>query len=332
MNTEPSDAYEELTQLHQKHTTEPGINYYHEWLKAIETYSKNKKQSLADLAIDAANLAIRIASSEAFLSDPLVKAAILDASPNFDFSNPPIGDELRGVINSAKGKYFEYLVVDKLNNGERVGDVVLPKGFTATLAEKWNQPRWDVTILDSQGYVAEYLQLKATDDMGYIKEALERYPEISILATDEVGDVVIDGVRVLNSDITNEWLEEQVNQFLEPSASFSDVFLEAFNPLLSLGMIVGTEGYRVYFSEKDVHAAIKSTSFRASKSILAQGVGAAVFAMGGGWFALPSSIFVSLVMNHMMELYETSQLLHQSKLHLLQLRIAQQEAHLLKGV
>jgi hypothetical protein len=171
------DGYLMLDDLHRRYCTDPGQNYFGEWCRAVKDYSTKRKQSLIDLVVDAANLAHTIRDDASRLNDPLVAAAIRDTNPTFDFSNPPTGQALEGAVNAAKGKYFEYLVVDRLNNGERVGDVVLPDGFTAKVAESMTQPGWDIQILDHNSRVADYLQLKATDNAGYIREALDRYPE-----------------------------------------------------------------------------------------------------------------------------------------------------------
>jgi hypothetical protein len=39
---------------------------------------------------------------------------------------------------------------------------------------------------NADGSVAQELQLKATQSLSYVKEALERYPDIQVLATDDV--------------------------------------------------------------------------------------------------------------------------------------------------
>ena len=92
----------------------------------------------------------------------------------------------KGFLSAWKGKYFEVLVRDELNAGEWVGDIHLEPGQTALLAESAIQPGWDLQIINSDGSVAQELQLKATESLSYVKEALERYPDIGVLTTDEV--------------------------------------------------------------------------------------------------------------------------------------------------
>ncbi len=333
MKKSNADGYRIVSSIHNTYTRDSNKNYFSEWLSAVSTYTIKRKQSLIDIAVDAANLGVNISRSGQGFNDSLAKQAIIDTNPRFDFVSPPSGDELMGALNSAKGKYFEYLVVDKLNSGERVGDIVLPWGFSACLAENFSQPGWDIQILDSSGYVSDYLQLKATDSLAYIKEAFDRYPSIQILATDEIAETINGSMQVLDSDVSNEWLQEKLLDAIDTSdtSSFGESFIDAFNPLLSLGIIAATEGYTVCFNDKDINTALSSSCYRASKSIASQSVGAFVYAIGGGILAVPTSVMTGLVIQHMKELYDANQVIHQSHIQLVQLRIAQQEARLLGG-
>lgn len=325
------DGYPMLTNLHRRYCGDPAHNYFKEWYRAISDYAKRRQQSLVDLAVDSANLTLSVQANPSLLSDPLIASAIRDTNPAFDFANPPTGDALEGAVNAAKGKYFEYLVVDRLNSGERVGDVVLPEGFTARVAESMTQPGWDVQILDPNSRVADYLQLKATDNASYIKEALDRYPDVTILTTDEVADASFPGVHVLDADIQNSWLDQVVRDGMGVDISFGEAFLQAFHPLLSLGFIVGTEGYRAVFSDKDAQRAVLAIAHRGARTLASQSVGALVYAVGGGWLMLPAAIATGLMYERLAELYEASSLVEESRRQLLLLRLAQQDNLLTKA-
>jgi len=314
-----------LEELRNNHSNSRSDALLH-WSKAVSEFANRRKQSLIDLAVDAANLAILIEHDPELLSDPLVAAAIRDTNPSFDFSDIPTGDVLQGAVNTAKGKYFEYLVAERLNNHERVGDVVLPDGYTAKLAESMTQPGWDLQILDSDNHVARYLQLKATDDASYIKETLDRYPDITILATDEVADT---GDYVLDAGVSDAWLESTVREAMGATdTSFGEAFLDSFSPLLSLAFIVGTEGYRVAVSKKDINEAVLSAAHRGTRTMVSQSIGAMVYAAGGGWLALPAAIVTGLVYERLSELYEASCLIEGSRHQLLALRLQQQDIQL----
>ena len=88
--------------------------------------------------------------------------------------------ELPGLVAGVKGKLFEQDFVDHLNSGN------LPDGFTAHVADSANQPGWDINIVDADGNTVELLQAKATESLDYVKEALERYPDIDVVSTSEV--------------------------------------------------------------------------------------------------------------------------------------------------
>ncbi len=253
-------------------------------------YLKKRKKALADSLIASANLSIHIFEGE---PDPLALEAIRMTNPNFDPSqiNDYSDEQLMGIVNSAKGKYFELLVAEKLNNGEQVGDLVLPDGYHAELAESMNQPGWDLTILGPSGSVAEHLQLKATDNFGYISEALEKYPDIRILAADEAANSAPDGyTMVLDSEIPDSDLTDAINSTLDVNDSgFLDRFTDTFHPLFPLAVIAALEGYSVYAGKQQVSDAIKSGSERAGRSLFSTLTGSVVFALGGGLLAIPAA-------------------------------------------
>ena len=248
-----------------------------------------KKQSLIDTLVVAANLSPQIFWSDEFL-DPLVLKALNDTNPNFDpnlLSNYS-DEQMMGILNSAKGKYFEYLVEDKLNIGETVGDVALPEGFSAVVATNLTQPGWDLQILDQSGNVSEYLQLKATNSISYIHDTLERYPDITVLGTSEIANEM--GGLILDSNINEQALTDQLSNVIgDMDPSITTDFLGAFNPLLPLVFILSTEGYRVFVGKVSTESLYESARYRIERTFIASGVGAVVYALGGGWFSLVST-------------------------------------------
>lgn len=105
-------------------------------------------------------------------------------------------EQLVGFASGLKGKLFELQYVDYLNDGH------LPEGFRAALAESATQPGWDIGIYGPDGALKDAIQAKATDSVDYVRDALERYPEIDVVTTSEVhshllmqgfADNVIDG-------------------------------------------------------------------------------------------------------------------------------------------
>lgn len=258
----------------------------------------SRQQSLVDLIAVSSNLSINIFWEESPI-DPLITKAINTTSPNFEIDTLYIysDEQLLGVINTAKGKYFEYLVEEKLNAGEVVGDVALPDGYSAQVAENLNQPGWDLQILDEDGQVSDYLQLKAANSLSYISEALERYPDIQVLATSEVAESA-NGI-VLNSNISEADLRSQVSRTLElEDTSFLDEFIGTFNPIFPLLFIVATEGYHLYVGEMSVAQVQESAKHRINRALVSSGVGALAYAMGAGWLSIGATFLGGALFEH----------------------------------
>ena len=193
---------------------------------------------------------------------------------------------MQGAVNTAKGKYFEYLVADRLNAGEQVGPVLLPDGYHAVLADSLNQPGWDMRIVGPDGATADYLQLKATDSAGYIQEALHRYPDIEILATHEVAHSGL----VLDSGITESDLHDQVSSALDVmDDSVTERFLDYFSPLFPLVAIATWEGYKVSVGQQSLDKFKLAIARRGQRIVAANLAGAAVYAVGGGLVAIPAA-------------------------------------------
>ncbi len=250
----------------------------------IERYRQFKNTRILDLAAVAAGLAIPAGGSDAM--DPLALQALHDTNPNFDPDS--IGQysdqQLMGIINSAKGKYFEYLVVEDLNAGVTVGDLTLPDGYEAKLAQSMTQPGWDVEIVDDDGHTAELIQLKATESVGYIHDTLVRYPDIRILTTDEVAHHLGPNEMVLDSNMSESDLEHAVNSAAGTlDGGVLDEFWSNFHPLIPLLLIVTTQGYRVTMGKQTVGAAVEVAQARATRGLIASGAGALAKTLSGSW-------------------------------------------------
>lgn len=86
-------------------------------------------------------------------------------------------DQLAGLASGVKGKLFELVLLDHLNGGG------LPSGFHAELAHSATQPGWDLMVLDPHGHIADLIQAKATESVAYVRQALDRYPDIDVTTT-----------------------------------------------------------------------------------------------------------------------------------------------------
>jgi hypothetical protein len=222
--------------------------------------------------------------------NPLVERAINDTNPGFSKWDYHDDGEWQAIINSAKGKYFEYIVADKLNRGEVVGDVVLPDGHKAVLAESMNQPGWDLQIVDAHGHVNDFLQLKVTDSASYIHEALTRYPDIKILATSDVAEQLGGNHLVLDAAMSEDQIRHAVNAALEHSDGFLEGFWDHFHPVLPLLITAAMQGYQVAVGKRDIQHAIEVGSARAQRALVTTSVGALAKAIGLGWAAIPAAL------------------------------------------
>jgi hypothetical protein len=250
----------------------------------LARYQQYKNTRVIDLAAVATGLALQPNSSAEM--DPVALKALKDTNPNFDPGQ--VGSysdqEWMGIVNSAKGKYFEYLVVDELNAGGTVGELTLPDGYSAKPATSMTQPGWDMQILDEHGRSAELLQLKATESVGYIHDTLQKYPDISILTTGEVAHNIGPNAMVLDSKMSEADLERAINATAEGmDHGYLDEFWSAFNPLLPLLVIAATQGYQVTMKKQNVRAAMEVAQARAARGLVASGVGAAAKVLSGSW-------------------------------------------------
>lgn len=251
-------------------------------------YREFRATSLLDGATAAAGLTVD--ELRAGHIDPLVAKAIHSTNPTFDASGWHSDAEWQGIINAAKGKYFEYWVEDQLNHGHAVGDVLLPDGYYAKVAEALNQPGWDLQIRDAAGVVQDYLQLKVTDNTAYIHEALTRYPEIKILATSEAASHLGSNDMVLDAAMTEDQLRQSVEVALDDHGSILGEFWSYFHPVLPLLVIASMHGYKVAVGKQRVNDAVEVAVARAQRALVTTSVGALAKVMGLGWFSIPAAL------------------------------------------
>jgi hypothetical protein len=229
---------------------------------------------------------------------PQMDEAFRLAYPNVDLSS--LADrspgEVEGFLAAWKGKYFEMLVRDKLNAGGWVGDIHLDPGQTAVLAESATQPGWDLRILDQDGSVAHELQLKATQSLSYVKEALERYPDIDVLTTDEVRDAGGEAVQgIFASGFSDSALEDTIQAPMEALLdSPLEELVETVLPGLPFVLIAAGEGRKVLMGRKSFDLAMQDGLYRAAKTGAAIGIGALVVLLDGGMLSIPASFLTRM--------------------------------------
>lgn len=271
--------------------------------RLYERYIKEREQTLMEAA--AASAAV----NALFLSDqidfskvtPQMEEAFKLAYPNTELISlsERSPEEVQGFLSAWKGKYFEVMVGDKLNAGEWVGDIHLEPGQVAQLAESATQPGWDLQILNADGTVANELQLKATESLSYVKSALERYPDIDVITTDEVLDSAGDlSNQFFPSGISDEALEEAVLAPMEEVLdSPLEELVENILPGLPFIIIAVSEGRKVMIGRKTFEMALSDGLERTVKTGAAIGVGALVYFLDGGLLSIPASFLTRVGFN-----------------------------------
>ena len=115
-------------------------------------------------------------------------------------------DSITGHINNIKGILFEQEYIDKLTD----------EGVNASIFEATNHPITDIKIYDeNNGEIINEIQLKATDSVSYINETLNENPDIQIVATTEVAQLMNNDM-VIDSGISNDALEEIIIDTILP--------------------------------------------------------------------------------------------------------------------
>ena len=226
--------------------------------------------------------------------DPQLARAFAMQYPDVDPSDL-VGmkpEYLTGFINGVKGKYFEVLVEQRLNAGETLGELKLGAGQVARLATSPFQPGWDLEILNRSGRSVEQLQLKATQSLSYVKEALERYPDIRVAVPAELNSTLDD---VLGTNIPHDHLERAALEYIGEiskgvvgsiMASAAGFALKAI-PLTSLVIISTTEGYRVLAGRATLREAMSGGGVRFMRATVYHAIGKALAAAGLGPGAIP---------------------------------------------
>jgi hypothetical protein len=208
-------------------------------------------------------------------------------------------DARRGFLSSLKGKYFEVIVKDRFNDGLSTGDLVPGPGQTAQLATDPTQPGWDLRIVNADGSTDELLQLKATDSLKPISDALADSPGFRVLATDEGADQALNNLlnseNVLRSGVSDAQLESEVETPVEPLLdSQLEDFLEVVAPGLPFVLIGFSEGAKVMMGRQAFQEAAHRSLERATKTGAAMAVGGLAVLVGAGVISLPATFFTRI--------------------------------------
>lgn len=146
--------------------------------------------------------------SHAFTPDEMMVIEAIKRSDN-DLVDADIGEissylsqyspaQLQGISNNVKGIYHEIRFVEAENTD---GDDI-----EAELYELTNHPGADVRLINTATGEVTDLQLKAANSVHYVGEHLNRYPDIDVLATEEVSNNLsgVGASGFSNDELTND--------------------------------------------------------------------------------------------------------------------------------
>jgi len=241
-------------------------------------YLNRNKATVDSVFIGSETLASLLSASA--IPDEIInayKAAYPDLSETISFQDKVRvldGDSLTGFISGVKGKLFEQKYVEYLNNDN------LPDGYFASLAESTTQSGWDIAIKGGNGEIASVLQAKATNSLDYVQGALEKYPSIDVVTTNEVySHLVMSGIseNITNSSISNEELIDN----LDGAVDASELAMDWTPPLFTLAFIAFTS-----YKDKSLTLFEKARNAgdRTGKTYLSYLIGGGIAAITNTWW------------------------------------------------
>ena len=204
------------------------------------------------------------------------------------------GSRMDKLVDAVKGIYFEVLVRDRLNDGERVGELWLEQGQRAELARDPGEAGWDLEIFDVSGETVKQLQFKAHESMSGIYKALNEH-NFRVVVPDHIDSTYEEIIRTdVSLEQITEDTSEQLSEFSEGAVKNAvDVAAETVEPawdIIPLGsaLVIGvTEGRRYLMGRATLQESMKGVGRRSARAITYHTVGATLSATGLGIVSIP---------------------------------------------
>ncbi|WP_304038436.1 hypothetical protein [Mesonia mobilis] len=264
-------------------------------INALYTRLKLKSDGYVDLISAAAAIGSIVYSDYIDLDNitPQMEEAFKLSFPNKELSD--LGDmtseQLEGVVNNWKGKYFEVLLRDELNAGEQIGSLVLEDGQLVKLSENLNEPGWDLQILNADGTIAQEIQAKASENISYVKEALERY-DYDVITTSEISNF---SERINTSNFADSTLETEISSPIEALFDSNAMnIIEEVAPALPFIIITVSEGRKVMVGKQTLQAGFQKSTSRGLKTGASMSAAYIAGVLFGGAIAVPVGIATKL--------------------------------------
>jgi hypothetical protein len=231
--------------------------------------------------------------------DPRVLDAFHKQYPNagdfIPFIRSHEGDAraIGGIVSGVKGKLFEIVYLDWLNKGH------LPSGAVAELAISPTQPGWDIIIRDSNGLPIQYLQLKATESMGYIRAAFAAHPDIDVVTTREVFERIdaLERPYLRHHVIDSQFLNEHIEKHVRDGIDGAEMTPEFEFPLIAFG-IIAVQSLKGYLGGKtSALDALRSGTSRGLRTLVCRAAAyVSILISHEPGVGLPTSILARLVL------------------------------------
>jgi hypothetical protein len=211
-------------------------------------------------------------------------------------------EQLRGIISGIKGKLFEEQYVNWLDHGH------LPAGYHAELAQHANNPAWDILIRDPHGHTDNLLQLKATESVDYVRQAMDAHPHIDVVTTHEVFDRLSDHqpglAHLIDSGIGNAALSDNAATAVEHADAASHL---AFHlPLLAVSVAIVMELQRYRKGRQSLPEALQQMGKRSLMALTATTVGCLVAAATGKTIlGLPAAVVTRMAAGSVASSFES---------------------------
>ena len=136
-----------------------------------------------------------------------------------------------GFVNGIKGKLFEIKYVEYLNEN-------LDAGYTASMSDNPVNEGWDIKITGPNNEIENLLQLKATTTAGYVKDAIESYPEIDVVTLSDLQGQLSSINSIENVTISNISNEDLLSPISEATETGNQAFFFPTIPLLAVGYLI----------------------------------------------------------------------------------------------
>lgn len=213
------------------------------------------------------------------VSESMIPPAVLEAfhaqfpkhGENFvDAVNHLSGDpeKLMGLINGVKGKLFEIDYAAWLNDGN------LPPGMTAELAHHANNPAWDIAIHDAHGHTSDLLQLKATENVAYVREAVAAHPNIDVVVPHELYERLGDHQEMLGHLADgHDSLSHLTGQVTGATEHAEAAGIQFHFPIIAIAFAAGQNFHRYRKGSVTIDQALRNVGERSALAVIATGAG-----------------------------------------------------------